>query len=48
MILFYTTHQSSARINVIFEDEALWLPQKKMAELFGVEANTIEPVAGFV
>ena len=40
-ILFYTTPQSSALIDVIFEDESLWLPQKKMAELFGVEANTI-------
>lgn len=40
-ILFYTTPQSSARIDVIFEDDSLWLSQKKMAELFGVEVNTI-------
>ncbi|HRN38256.1 MAG TPA: cell filamentation protein Fic, partial [Flavobacteriales bacterium] len=40
-IIFYTTPQGEVRIEVYFEDETFWLTQKKMAELFGVEVNTI-------
>ncbi|HNI04172.1 MAG TPA: RhuM family protein [Flavobacteriales bacterium] len=40
-IIFYTTPQGEVRIEVYFEDETYWLTQKKMAELFGVEVNTI-------
>ena len=40
-ILFYQTEQDRAAIEVRFEDETFWLSQKKMAELFGVEVNTI-------
>jgi hypothetical protein len=40
-ILFYNTAESSAEIEVFYEDETFWLSQKKMAELFGVEVNTI-------
>lgn len=40
-IIFYTTPQGEVRIEVYFEDETFWLSQKKMAELFGVEVNTI-------
>jgi hypothetical protein len=40
-IIFYTTPQGSINIEVFFEDETFWLTQRKMAELFGVEVNTI-------
>ena len=40
-ILFYTTPQGEVRIQVFFEDETFWLTQKKLAELFDVEVNTI-------
>lgn len=40
-IIFYTTPQGEVRIEVFFEDETFWLSQKKIAELFDVEVNTI-------
>ena len=40
-ILFYTTPQNEIRIEVRLEDETLWLTQKQMASLFGVETQTI-------
>lgn len=40
-IIFYTTPQGDVRIDVFFEEETFWLTQKKMAELFGVEVQTI-------
>ena len=40
-IIFYTTPQGEVRIEVFFEEETFWLTQKKMAELFDVEVNTI-------
>jgi hypothetical protein len=40
-IIFYTTPQGNVSIEVFFEDETFWLTQKKMAELFGVEVNTV-------
>jgi hypothetical protein len=40
-ILFYTAPEGSSHIEVFYEEETFWLSQKKMAELFGVEANTI-------
>lgn len=40
-ILFYETQLERQTIEVYFEDETFWLSQKKMAELFGVEVNTI-------
>ena len=39
--LLYTTPQGDVRIDVFFYDETVWLTQKRMAELFGVEVNTI-------
>lgn len=39
--LLYTTEDSEVRIEVQLADETIWLTQKKMAELFGVEVNTI-------
>lgn len=40
-ILLYATPEGQATIEVFFEQETFWLSQKKMAELFGVEVNTI-------
>lgn len=39
--LFYTSPNGEVRVEVFFEDETIWLTQKRMAELFGVEPNTI-------
>ena len=40
-IIFYTTPDGHVNIQVQLEDETFWLTQKRMAELFGVEINTI-------
>jgi hypothetical protein len=40
-IILYTTPQGSMRLEVFYQEETFWLTQKKMAELFGVEVNTI-------
>lgn len=40
-ILFYETAGAKTSMEVVFEDETFWLTQKKMAELFGVEVQTI-------
>lgn len=40
-ILLYKTAQGESRIEVIFNSETFWMPQKRMAELYGVEVNTI-------
>ena len=39
--LFYATPDGSVRVEVFFEDETVWLTQKRMAELFNVETQTI-------
>ena len=40
-VLFYETAIEKLTIEVFYEEETFWLSQKKMAELFGVEVNTI-------
>lgn len=40
-IIFYTTPDGAVHIEVFFQNESFWLSQKKMADLFGVEVNTI-------
>ena len=40
-VLFYATADGTVRVEVVFQDETFWLSQKRMAELFGVEVNTI-------
>jgi hypothetical protein len=40
-IIFYNSPSGQARVEVLYEDETFWLNQKRMAELFGVEAHTI-------
>lgn len=39
--LLYTTPDGDIRVDVLFQDETVWLTQKRMADLFGVEVNTI-------
>jgi hypothetical protein len=39
--LLYTTENGDIKVDVYFQDETVWLTQKKMAELFNVEVNTI-------
>jgi hypothetical protein len=40
-IIFYSSPEGGIKVEVIFNDETFWLTQKRMAELFGVEVNTI-------
>ncbi|MFJ5423212.1 hypothetical protein [Wolbachia endosymbiont of Drosophila barbarae] len=40
-ILLYTTPDGDVRIDVLYRDENIWLTQKRMAELFGVNIRTI-------
>ena len=40
-IFLYTAPNGDVRVDVYIEDETVWLTQKSMAELFGVEVNTI-------
>ncbi len=40
-VIFYTTPDGAVHIEVFFQNETFWLSQRKMAELFGVEVNTI-------
>jgi hypothetical protein len=39
--LLYTTPEGDVRVDVLFQGDTVWLTQKRMAELFGVEINTI-------
>lgn len=40
-IILYTSPSGQTRVEVWYQDETFWLTQKRMAELFGVEVNTI-------
>ncbi|MDR6806649.1 hypothetical protein J2Y45_003841 [Dyadobacter sp. BE34] len=40
-IMFYSSPAGNVRVEVIFNNETFWLNQKRLAELFGVEVNTI-------
>ncbi|MHA1227757.1 MAG: RhuM family protein, partial [Candidatus Hodarchaeales archaeon] len=39
--IFYTTDDGVVKIGVVVKDDTVWLTQKAMAELFGVESHTI-------
>lgn len=39
--LLYTTPEGDVRVDVLFHDETVWLTQKRMSELFGVDIRTI-------
>jgi hypothetical protein len=40
-IIFYADKKGNKKIEVLFENETFWLSQKRIAELFDVEVNTI-------
>ena len=40
-ILLYKTSQGESRIEVIFNSDTFWMPQKRMAELYGVDVRTV-------
>lgn len=40
-IVFYQTAEGNINIEVFFEKDNLWLPQRRMAELFGCSADNI-------
>ena len=39
--LMYRSEDETVTINALIKDDTVWLTQKAMAELFGVESNTI-------
>ena len=39
--LLYTTPNGNVKVEIFFNNETVWLTQKRMAELFGVGVNTI-------
>lgn len=39
--LLYTTKDSDVKVEIFMQNETVWLPQKRMAELFGVDVSTI-------
>jgi len=39
--LLYTTKDSDVKVEIFMHNETVWLPQKRMAELFGVDVTTI-------
>ncbi|GAO29958.1 virulence RhuM family protein [Geofilum rubicundum] len=40
-IIFYQGEDGNIKIEVLFRDETFWMPQKKIAELFGVQRPAI-------
>jgi hypothetical protein len=39
--LLYTAPNGDVKVEIIFHNETVWLTQKRMAELFGVDVSTI-------
>ena len=39
--LMYTSKEENISVNVVVKDETIWLTQKAMAELFGVDRTSI-------
>ena len=39
--LIYQTAEEDISVNALIQDETIWLTQKAMGELFGVESHTI-------
>ena len=40
-IIFYSTPEGDIKVEVFFQDETVWLTQKKMAELFSVGRSVV-------
>jgi len=39
--LLYTTSNGDVKVEIFLQDETIWLPQQKMAYLFGVERSVV-------
>ena len=44
--LLYTSPEGDVRVEVFFKDDTVWLTQKRIAELFGVDVRTINEHLG--
>ena len=40
-ILLYKTPNGNVRVEVLLQNETIWLPQAKIAELFGVDRTVV-------
>ena len=40
-LILYSSPDGNTKVSVYYEDETFWLTQKRMADLFGVEINTV-------
>jgi hypothetical protein len=40
-VIIYSTPDGHVKVDIVYSDESFWMSQKRMAELFGVEVNTI-------
>ena len=40
-LILYRTADDAVRVEVLYESEAFWLDQRRMAELFGVDVRTV-------
>ncbi len=40
-LILYSSPDGNTRVSVFYEDESFWLPQKRIAELFGVDVRTV-------
>ncbi len=40
-ILLYNTPNGGVRVEIYLQDETIWLPQQKIAELFGVDRAVV-------
>jgi hypothetical protein len=45
-IIFYTSPDGVAKVEVLYEEETFWLTQRRIAELFGVDVRTINEHIG--
>lgn len=39
--IFYTTPTGGVKVDVLIQDETVWLTQKRLAELFGVTVSAV-------
>ena len=40
-VIIYSTPDGHVKVDIVYSDETFWMTQKRLAELFGVEVNTI-------
>lgn len=42
-MVLYRTEDDNVTVSALIKDETIWLTQKAMAELFGIDKSGIEP-----